>query len=130
MRKRDQDDFSPDLTPLIDVVFILLVFFIVTSVFKKEELALKLNLTKAKNFGESQSDKKDLIIEVDTAKVFIDKSEVSGEEQILELLKSMDKKRNVIIRGDSKVSYSRIIFILDLLKQSNFSSINLITNKK
>lgn len=130
MRKRDQDDFSPDLTPLIDVVFILLVFFIVTSVFKKEELALKLSLTKAKNFGESQSDKKDLIIEVDTAKVFIDKSEVSGEEQILELLKSIDKKRTVIIRGDSKVSYSRIIFILDLLKQSNFSSINLITNKK
>ena len=30
----------PDLTPLIDVVFILLIFFIVSSVIKKEELVL------------------------------------------------------------------------------------------
>ena len=33
-----------DLTPIIDVVFILLIFFIVSSVFKKDELALVLNL--------------------------------------------------------------------------------------
>ena len=34
----------PDLTPLIDVVFILLIFFIVSSVIKKEELVLNLSL--------------------------------------------------------------------------------------
>ena len=36
-----------DLTPVIDVVFILLIFFIVTSVFKKDELALMLDLPEA-----------------------------------------------------------------------------------
>jgi len=42
MKRRES--LSPDMTPLIDIVFILLIFFIVTSVFKKEELALLLNL--------------------------------------------------------------------------------------
>jgi biopolymer transport protein ExbD len=42
MKRREA--LVPDMTPLIDVVFILLIFFIVTSVFKKEELALLLNL--------------------------------------------------------------------------------------
>ena len=43
MRKH-RESLTPDITPLIDIVFILLIFFIVSSVFKKEELALNLQL--------------------------------------------------------------------------------------
>ena len=39
MKKRSRETLSPDLTPLIDVVFLLLIFFMVSTVFKKEELA-------------------------------------------------------------------------------------------
>ena len=42
MKRRES--LGLDLTPVIDVVFILLIFFIVTSVFKKDELALVLDL--------------------------------------------------------------------------------------
>jgi len=35
---------TPEITPLIDVVFLLLVFFMVSSVFKKEEPALQMKL--------------------------------------------------------------------------------------
>ena len=42
MRRREP--LAPDITPLIDVVFILLIFFMVTSVFRKEEAALLLQL--------------------------------------------------------------------------------------
>ena len=42
MKRRES--LGLDLTPVIDVIFILLIFFIVTSVFKKEELALILDL--------------------------------------------------------------------------------------
>ena len=45
MKRRES--LGLDLTPVIDVVFILLIFFIVTSVFKKEELALMLDLPKS-----------------------------------------------------------------------------------
>ena len=46
MRKH-RETLTPDITPLIDIVFILLIFFIVSSVFKKEELALTLDLPNA-----------------------------------------------------------------------------------
>jgi biopolymer transport protein ExbD len=42
MRRREP--LSPDMTPLIDVVFLLLIFFLVSTSFKKDELALLLNL--------------------------------------------------------------------------------------
>jgi len=42
MKRREH--IAPDLTPLIDVVFLILIFFMVSSTFKKEELALLLTL--------------------------------------------------------------------------------------
>ena len=47
MARKAKRETSRLLTPLIDVVFLLLIFFLVSSVFKKEEFAL-LNLPKAK----------------------------------------------------------------------------------
>jgi len=46
-RRHRREQLSMDLTPLIDVVFLLLIFFLVTSVFKKDELALLLKLPKS-----------------------------------------------------------------------------------
>ena len=60
MKKREI--LTPDITPLIDVVFILLIFFIVSSVFKKDELALVLNLPTS-SAQEIELKQKELIIE-------------------------------------------------------------------
>ena len=44
MRRREP--LNPDLTPLIDILFLLLIFFLATSVFKKDEVAISLSLPK------------------------------------------------------------------------------------
>ena len=44
---RSRELLTPDIPPLIDVIFILLIFFMVTSVFCKEEEALSLRLSEA-----------------------------------------------------------------------------------
>ncbi|MGK0367028.1 MAG: biopolymer transport protein ExbD, partial [Thermoproteota archaeon] len=59
-RKGNREALSFELTPLIDVVFLLLIFFLVTSVFKKEELALLLNLPKASEGKSQQAQKKNI----------------------------------------------------------------------
>ena len=78
MKKREI--LTPDITPLIDVVFILLIFFIVSSVFKKDELALVLNLPTS-SAQEIELKQKELIIELNS-----DKLAVYGKEITLELL--------------------------------------------
>ena len=65
MKRRES--LGLDLTPIIDVVFILLIFFIVSSVFKKEELALMLDLPTS-NAKEMKVDEEQIFIELNKNK--------------------------------------------------------------
>lgn len=89
MKKREI--LTPDITPLIDVVFILLIFFIVSSVFKKDELALVLNLPTS-SAKEIELKQKEVIIELDKNKLAIYGKEVSISNLEEEISKIKDKK--------------------------------------
>ena len=95
MKKREI--LTPDITPLIDVVFILLIFFIVSSVFKKDELALVLNLPTS-SAQEIELKEKEIIIELNDEKLAIYGNETSYESLEEEIIKIEDKERNIIFR--------------------------------
>ena len=118
-----------DLTPIIDVVFILLIFFIVTSVFKKEELVLKLDLPSA-NAKEMQVKQEQVFIELSSTKLAIKGIEVSFEslEDNLKAIKNKDEA--VIVRIDKKVPYERVIKVLDLLQKYSLNNLALVTNEE
>ncbi len=127
MKKREI--LTPDITPLIDVVFILLIFFIVSSVFKKDELALVLNLPTS-SAQEIELKQKELIIELNS-----DKLAIYGKEITLELLEQEiaaieDKEKNIIFRIDKEVKYEKIIEVLEILQKHQLFNISLITDTK
>ncbi len=118
-----------DLTPIIDVVFILLIFFLVTSVFKKEELALMLDLPKA-NAKELAVKKEQIFIELSVDKLAIKGIEVSFES-LEDNLKAIENKNDaVIVRIDKKVPYERVVKVLDLLQKYNLNNLALVTNEE
>jgi len=118
-----------DLTPVIDVVFILLIFFIVTSVFKKEELALMLDLPSS-NAKEMQIKQEQIFIELNPTKLAIKGIEVSFES-LEDNLKAVKNKENpIIVRIDKKVEYQRVVKVLDLLQKYNLSNLALVTNEE
>ena len=126
MKRRES--LSLDLTPVIDVVFILLIFFIVTSVFKKEELALMLDLPTS-NAKEKEIKKEQIFIELSQNKLAIKGIEVSFES-LEDNLKAVKNKENpVIVRIDKKVEYQRVVKVLDLLQKYNLSNLALVTNE-
>lgn len=129
MRKRDEDFLEPDLTPLIDVVFILLIFFLVTSVFKKQELAMILNLPKSGTSESIDQKLKKLVIEMKDNSVFINDKEVQYKE-LTSILKNNDSNMTIQIRSDKDTRYYKVIEVLDILKENNFLNINLITQKR
>ena len=112
MKKREI--LTPDITPLIDVVFILLIFFIVSSVFKKDELALVLNLPTS-SAQEIELKEKEIIIELNDEKLAIYGNETSYESLEEEIIKIEDKERNIIFRIDKDVKYEKIIKVCLLL---------------
>ncbi|MBP7784250.1 MAG: biopolymer transporter ExbD [Aliarcobacter sp.] len=127
MKKREI--LTPDITPLIDVVFILLIFFIVSSVFKKDELALVLNLPTS-SAKEIELKQKEIIIELNHEKLAIYSKETTLESLEEEMMKIDDKQRNIIFKIDKEVKYEKIIEILEILQKYQLFNISLITENK
>ncbi|PLY05190.1 MAG: biopolymer transporter ExbD [Arcobacter sp.] len=127
MKKREI--LVPDITPLIDVVFILLIFFIVSSVFKKDELALVLNLPTS-SAEEIELKEKEIIIEINDIKLAIYGKEIDLENLDLKMNEIKDKKRNIIFKIDKDVKYEKVVKVLDILQKNKLFNISLITQSK
>lgn len=127
MKRREA--LVPDMTPLIDVVFILLIFFIVTSVFKKDELALLLNLPDSQA-QTLEVEKEQITIELSKEKLALKGKEVTLDVLEEELKKITDKKRAVIVRIDEEVVYKKIVGVLDLLQKYELNNLALVTKKE
>ncbi|WP_024954707.1 ExbD/TolR family protein [Sulfurospirillum arcachonense] len=128
MRVR-REIITPDITPLIDVVFILLIFFIVSSVFKKEELALVLDLPTS-SAQELEIQPKEISIEINKEKVAIYGKEVTFEQLDAKLNEIHEKKHNIIVRIDKGVVYERVVKVLDTLQKYDLNNLSLVTKKE
>jgi len=126
MKRRET--LSADLTPLIDVVFILLIFFIVSSVFKKEELALALNLPSS-NAKEVEVEIKQLSIELSKDQLAYMGKKLSFDEFDTALSKVKNNKKDIIVRIDKDVPYSKVVKVLDMLQKYNLNNLALVTKE-
>lgn len=127
-RKNRRESIAMDLTPLIDMVFLLLVFFMVTSTFKKDELALLLKLPKVEEGTGTEKKIEQLTIELSS-----DQIAVNGKKSSIEDLPATFAKTNketlVNLRVDGEVKYTRLVKVLDLLQANKLENISLITDK-
>ncbi len=130
MKKRSREASIIDLTPLIDVVFLLLIFFMVSTVFKKEELALILNLPSAETKETKSGKRKSLQIEIDKNQFALNGKLIGNSELESALKNTANKKIPVVLRIDEKVEYKRVVKVIDLLKKHKLENLNLITEKK
>lgn len=129
MKKRSRETAMPDITPLIDVVFLLLIFFMVSTVFKKDELALLLNLPTVTE-GESSSQAKEaIVLELSANELAYNGKKVPIEEIGKSFQTVSDKKTPIELRVDKDVKYERVVKILDELKKQKLNNLSLITNK-
>lgn len=128
-RRKRREQLAMDLTPLIDVVFLLLIFFLVTSVFKKDELALLLKLPKSEQGLGSEKKLEQLTIELSNEEIAIN-GKKSSMEDLPGTLKETTKETLVNLRVDGEVKYQRLVKVLDLLQVNKLENISLITDKQ
>lgn len=126
-KKRTRDTPMPDITPLIDVVFLLLIFFMVSTVFKKSEVALLLNLPTSDGEAQGTADKV-ITIEVSNDKMAYNGKDIAPED-LHERLKAVTNKEIPIeLRIDKEVKYEKVVQVLDNLKKNSLNNLSLITN--
>ena len=130
MRIRDEeleDELSLNLTSLIDVVFLLLIFFMVSTTFLDPERALELDLPQAES-GEQFHERPDELV----LNVFRDgRVALGGRELGLEALRtSLESaaQRNpetpVTIRGDAQAEHARIVAVMDACALAGLSNLS------
>lgn len=124
MRRREP--LTPDMTPLVDVVFLLLIFFLVSTAFKKEELALLLNLPVSEAMAQTIK-KEEINIELSETKLALGGKELTFEELETALSEVADKKSPVNVRIGKEVRYERIMRLFDLLKKHELNNLALIS---
>ncbi len=111
----DDPDDGPNLTPLIDVVFLLLVFFLAATTFAKDEVTMDLDLPKSQSGKPKEAApplvvviRKDGALSVDGRVVDED-----GLRQRLSAAAARSKDQEVLVRGDVRVHFGAVASVLD-----------------
>ncbi len=122
MKRRES--LTPDLTPIIDVVFLILIFFLVSSTFKKDEKAFDLILPQT-GHAKTMIKKQEIAIEltVDNIALRGEKMSFKALDEKLSDVKDHDKPINV--RIDQEVAYKRVMQLFDLLKKHDLNNLAL-----
>lgn len=128
-RRSRRESLAMDLTPLIDMVFLLLIFFLVTSTFKKDELALLLKLPKTEEGAGAEKKIDQLTIELSDMAVAVN-GKKSSMEELPATFEKAQKDTLVNLRVDGEVKYTRLVKVLDLLQANKLENISLITDKE
>lgn len=120
----------PNLTPLIDIVFLLLVFFMLTSHFVRED-SINIELPEAQT-GESIKNDKILqvIIKEDGAFLYenVEVSAVDLESQLKKDLASHQEKI-IRIKGDRTANLGKTVELIDLSRKAGADGIDIVTVK-
>ena len=129
MKRRSREFSSLDITPMVDVVFLLLIFFMVSTVFRKDEMALLLELPKASSGESSKSAKKILLVELSENEIAYNGTKILMNEFQEKIKGIADKNKPVELRVDKSVRYEKLVEILDILKKYSLTNLSLITNR-
>ncbi|MBQ2822650.1 MAG: biopolymer transporter ExbD [Thermoguttaceae bacterium] len=120
---------SLSITPLVDVVFLLLIFFLVATKFDEEDHALDIQLPEASEAVPIWSEPQSLVVNVNRlGEYFISGRKISQEEMepiLKNAWKNPVEDSSVIIRGDARAPFGTIVTVADLCRKLdiNYSTI-------
>jgi len=116
-----------DLTPLINVFFLLFIFFLFTSSFIFQP-GIKVNLPKAVTSEVIQQENVVIII-TKNDKMYLNDREISQDELASNLRLMSKENVPLLIKADSRASLGRIVSIWDICRKEGVSQVNIATNE-
>ncbi|MBP7553920.1 MAG: biopolymer transporter ExbD [Spirochaetes bacterium] len=130
--RRNKPRALVDMVPMIDIVFQLIIFFMVATTVKTIT-GMELDMPKAENLTNISSAPLKIVVSSRANIIIGDKkTDIAGFRKILqtELKKDYSQKKSVIIYGDKSIEYQLLIDVMDVLRVEGYESIDLAINKK
>jgi biopolymer transport protein ExbD len=116
-----------NITPLLDLAFVLLVIFIITTTPIVNDLDL--SLPKASKHEKDPPRKANYVTVEASGTIYLNKKQVDIPQLHQEMiqLRTDDPDLSVIVRGDSKAKYQKVVDVLDVLQQANVTKVDFAT---
>ena len=130
LRASSPEDPEISLTSLIDVVFLLLIFFMVSTTFERQAV-LKVDLPEAKNVTnpENQPDSFELVIDQNGQYYLNDRQLVDGKPATLKAAfieaAGEDRQIPVVLRADAETPHHFVVTAMDVTAQLGFSQLSI-----
>lgn len=117
-----------NITPLLDLAFVLLVIFIITTIPPVKDVQLK--LPTASKHEKDPPHKANYIVVEANGNLWLNKKAVNlvDLQSTLVGLRVDDPDLNIIVRGDAKTKYKQIRAVLDVCQQANVPKVDLATD--
>jgi len=128
LRQKKRSDFLVDITPLVDVVFLMLIFFMVSTTFNVTS-SLKLELPSSHSTAQQKEIKQVTIAINADGKLFVQDEAVTDDELRSRILNAThgDPNLRVVLRADADARHKRVVYVLDTLQGLNMSKIGIAT---
>tara|TARA_B100001029_G_scaffold61560_1_gene49818 strand:+ start:2644 stop:3048 length:405 start_codon:yes stop_codon:yes gene_type:complete len=126
---RKERSLTVEITPLIDIVFLLVIFFVVTSKIETNQY-LSLDLPKTKSFASVISQNSQNIILFESGKIVVNNQEffISEIDKIMTGINATFKKSDVVVLSiESKAVHEWVIILMDGLNQLGFQNLQIRT---
>ena len=125
---------SLNMTPLIDVVFLLLIFFLVATRFAQDDRELPVQLPSAASAVPMTAEPTELVVNVDATGHYM----ILGERMALDKVESTLRRavsdnpvnQMVIIRGDRNVAFQAVVSVMDLCTKLKVPSYKISTESE
>jgi biopolymer transport protein ExbD len=119
--KAQESTSSPaiELTPLIDMVFLLLIFFLVATTFHQTEREMQIALPVANSAGPISASLRELIVNVDVeGRVIVGGRTITPDEfgTLVSEAVELNPQQKVTVRGDRGTAYTNVVTVLDICK--------------
>ena len=124
---RAQDEPDINLVPLIDVILVLIIFFVVTTTFDARSV-LKLELPRADGQpSEAQSKALSVLVNAQ-GRYFVGdrevlRTDVESLKQVLREVRGDDRERTVLVRADARTPWQAVVTAYDALGQLGFRKV-------
>ena len=117
-----------DIAPLMDVVFLLLIFFMLTSSYIFQP-GIKVNLPKAVT-SEALHEKSLVILITNTDVIYLNDRAITTKELNSRMRIAAKEKKPLLIKADRRASMGKIVEIWDMCREAGISQINIATSQE
>ena len=127
---KEPDAVAFPLAPMIDVVFLLLIFFIATMQFSQSEKELNVSVPVAEEGADATQTAGEIIINVrEDGGIIVDTLELDKDQLLNKLsrIAAIHSNQAIRVRGDSAVDFQEIVEVVDICQKAGIPHISFAT---